>query len=148
MSARGMMLEIIRLGMDRLGQERGWDDASWMPRALLGKDELDECGDTELFALIRALHAYGALEDVRAVTNRDAKVVMMGMVTVAQILDIDERQRRGLDSLVSCASDQHGLKLATDRGWLDAWLRILRLWDASRFPGVDNLAPYQARYVK
>ncbi len=148
MDTRETMLQLIPLAMKRvaeLGRSVILDD---LLENVVGKDSLEVCTDLELFALIRAINVYEVFQDVKATTPKGEKVVQLMAVTTGDILDLTERELDWLLYRFEYFSEPRGLACAAEAGLLDAWLRMLRLWEASKFPGIDNLTAAQARQVR
>lgn len=148
MEARETMLQLIPLGMKRAGQLGITTTLESLVSHVTGKDTLSACTDLELFALVRALYAYEAFEDLRAVTPQSRNVLQMMMVTTRDILKLNPSEMRWLIYRFAYFTEVRGLACAAEAGLLDAWLRMLRLWEASQFTGIDNLAAEQARQVR
>lgn len=148
MDTRETMLQIIPPAMRRIAEHGRSVILDDLLHHVVGKDRLEACTDLELFALVRAINAYEAFQDVKATTPKGEKVVQLMTVTTRDILDLTEREMDWLLYQVEYFSEPRGLACAAEAGLLDAWLRLLRLWEASKFPGIDNLSARQARQVR
>lgn len=148
MDTRDTMLQIIPLAIRRIAEFEITTTLDSLIRHVVGLDSLEACSDLELFALVRALYAYDAFLDVRATTPKGQKVVQLMMVTTREILDLTEKELDVLLFQFGYFSEPRGLAYAAEAGLLDGWLRILRLWEVSQFPGIDNLTAAQARQVR
>ncbi len=148
MDARDTMLQIIPLAMRRTAEFGITVTLDSLIHHVVGQDSLEACTDIELFALVRALYAYEAFADLKVTTPKGEKVVQLMAVTTRDILDLTERELNWLLYRFSYFSESRGLACTAEAGPLDAWLRMMRLWEASQFPGVDNLAASQARQVR
>ena len=148
MNARDTMLEIIPLGMARLS-ERGFSvTLDSLIYHVAGQDSLENCTDLELFALVRALHGHDAFVDVKATASTGPNVVQIMTVSARDMLQLNNQDAGWLFYRLEYFSEPRALACADKAGLLEAWLRMLRLWEASKFPGVDNLSASQARQVR
>lgn len=148
MDTRETMLQLIPLAMKRIHHEGRTVTLEAILDYVADRDCLDSCTDEELFAVVRALNSYDAFADVRVVQARADKVVHMAPATTQGILDLDSNGLRWLLLGFTYHCERKGLQCSMEEGLLAAWLRMLRLWDASLFPGVDNLTAAQARQAR
>jgi hypothetical protein len=148
MDTRETMLQLIPLAMKRIHHGGRTLTLETVVEYVADRDSLSACSDEELFAVVRALHAYDAFEDVRVVPARDNKVVQMELVSTQRILDLDSDELSWLLFAFAYCCERKGLQRAMESGLLPTWLRMLRLWEASQFPGVDNLSASQARQAR
>ena len=89
-----------------------------------------------------------AFVDLKVTTPKGEKVVQLVAVTTRDILELTERELNWLLYQFAYCAEPRGLACAAEAGLLDAWLRMMCLWEASKFPGVDNLTAHQARQVR
>ncbi len=148
MDTRSTMMQIIPLAMHRVAELGITVTLDSLIYHVAGQDSLEACTDLELFALVRALNAYEAFRGVKATTPKNEKVVQLMTVTTRDILDLTDKELDWLLFRFGYFAEPRGLACAVEAGLLDAWLRLLRLWDASRFPGVDNLTASPARQAR
>lgn len=148
MSARETMLQIIPLGMARLAEQGRSVTLDSLIYHVAGQDSLQRCTDLELFALVRALHGYGAFVDVKATAPTGQNVVQIMMVSACEMLQLNNQEAGWLFYRFEYFAEPRALACADEAGLLDALLRLLRLWEASKFPGIDNLSASQARRVR
>ena len=148
MDTRDTMLQIIPLAMRRTAEFGITVTLDALIHHVAGQDSLEACSDLELFALVRALYAYEAFVDLKAMTPKGEKVVQLMTVTTRDILDLTERELNWLLYRFAYFTESKGLACAAEAGLLDAWLRMMRLWEASQFPGVDNVSAGQARQAR
>lgn len=148
MSARETMLQIIPLGMMRLS-ERGFSvTLDSLVYHVAGQGSLESCTDLELFAMVRALHGYEAFADVKTTAPTGHNVVQIMTVSAREMLQLNNQDAGWLFYRFEYFAEPRALACADEAGLLDALLRLLRLWEASKFPGVDNLSASQARRVR
>lgn len=148
MDTRDTMLQIIPLAMQRTAEFGITVTLDSLIHYVVGQDSLEACTDLELFALVRALYAYEAFVDLKVTTPKGEKVVQLVAVTTRDILDLTERELNWLLYQFAYCAEPRGLACAAEAGLLDAWLRMMCLWEASKFPGVDNLTAHQVRQVR
>ena len=148
MDTRDTMLQIIPLAMQRTAEFGIMVTLDSLIHYVVGQDSLEACTDLELFALVRALYAYEAFVDLKVTTPKGEKVVQLVAVTTRDILDLTERELNWLLYQFAYCAEPRGLACAAEAGLLDAWLRMMCLWEASKFPGVDNLTAHQVRQVR
>lgn len=148
METRETMLQLIPVAMKRAGQLGIRTTLETLICHVVGQDSLEACSDLELFALVRAIYAYEAFADLKVATPKGEKVVQLMAVTLRDILDLTARELSWLLYRFEYFSEPRALACAAEAGLLDAWLRMMRLWEASQFPGVDNLSASQARQVR
>lgn len=148
MNARDTMLQIIPLGMARLAEQGRSVTLASLIYHVAGQDSLESCTDLELFALVRALHGYDAFVDVKTTAATGPNVVQIMTVSAREMLQLNNQDAGWLFYRFEYFSEPRAMACAAEAGLLDAWLRMLRLWEASRFPGIDNLSASQARQVR
>ncbi|MBN9694646.1 MAG: hypothetical protein J0L85_02470 [Zoogloea sp.] len=148
METRMTLMQLIPLAMKRIHHGGRTMTLETVLEYVTDRDSLEECSDEELFAVLRTLHGYDAFNDVRVVPARDDKVVQMELVSTQRILDLDSDELRWLLFAFAYCCERKGLQRAMESGLLATWLRMLRLWEASQFPGVDNLSASQVRQAR
>lgn len=148
MNARDTMLQIIPLGMARLAEQGRSVTLASLVYHVAGQDSLERCTDLELFALVRALHGYNAFVDVKTTAATGPNVVQITTVSAREMLQLNNQEPGWLFYRFEYFSEPRALACADQAGLLEVWLRLLRLWEASKFPGVDNLSASQARQVR
>lgn len=137
MEPRTTLLQLIPLAMKRIHHGGRTMTLETVVEYVADRDSLAACTDEELFAVVRALHVYDAFADVRVAPARDDKVVQMALMTTQGILDLDSDALSRLLFGFACYCERKGLQRAVESGLLATWLRMLRLWEASLFPGID-----------
>lgn len=148
MEPRTTLLQLIPLAMKRIHHGGRTMTLETVVDYVADQDSLAACSDEELFAVVRVLHVYDAFADVRVIPARDDKVVQMALMTTQGILELDSDELSWLLFAFANCCEGKGLQRAVESGLLAAWLRMLRLWDASLFSGIDNLTAAQARQAR